>query len=146
MKQSKYTVPENFFIQSGVLPFRKVDGEFEILLITSRKKKRWIFPKGVVEDNLGKKGSAIKEAFEEAGAIGKIIGNSIGELTNNKWGGKCNVRIYPMEVSKTIRHWDEESFRKRKWFTINEALDALTDKSSQKILRQYFKKQAQLIR
>ena len=134
MKENKKSVPENFFIQSGVLPFRKVNGKTEILLITSRKKKKWILPKGVVETELGKKASASKEAFEEAGIIGKIGKNSIGEFTNKKWGGLCRVIIYPMEVSKVLKHWEEESFRRRKWFPVSEVQDAILSKKIGKIV------------
>ena len=140
MKQNNNKVPEYFFVQSGVIPFRKVSGKVEILLITSRNKGKWIFPKGVVETGLGKKASAVKEALEEAGVVGKIVGNSIGEFSNDKWDGICRVVIYPMEVTKTIKHWEEESFRKREWFTVNASMKVISNKNLKRILLEFKKK------
>ncbi len=139
MKQNKNKVPEHFFIQSGVIPFRMIRGKIEVLLITSRKKRKWIFPKGVVEAEIGKKASAEKEALEEAGVVGKIVGDSVGEFLNEKWDGMCRVVIYPMEVMKTVKHWEEESFRNRKWFTLDEALESIYNKELKRILRQFKK-------
>ena len=140
MKQNNNKVPEFFFVQSGVIPYRKNRAKVEILLITSRNKGKWIFPKGVVETALGKKASAEKEALEEAGVVGKITKNSVGEFSNKKWNGICRVVIYPMEVTKTVKHWEEESFRKRKWFSVDEALESISNKNLKNILIEFKKK------
>ena len=58
------------FSQSGVVPYRKKNGELQILLITSIKRKKWILPKGYIEFNLSPFESAKKEAYEEAGVLG----------------------------------------------------------------------------
>ena len=38
-----------FCRQSGVIPYRVRKGNLEILLITSRRERRWIIPKGIIE-------------------------------------------------------------------------------------------------
>ncbi len=58
------------FTQSAIIPYSIKDGELQILLITSIRKKKWIIPKGFIEFNLSAFESAKKEAFEEAGVIG----------------------------------------------------------------------------
>ena len=69
--------PENFYSQSAILPFKKENGEYLILLVTSRNKNKWVIPKGIIEENLSALESAEKEALEEAGITGKIYKKSI---------------------------------------------------------------------
>ena len=45
-------VPEHFYTQSAVIPYRERNGAIEVLMITSRKRKRWVIPKGVREPEL----------------------------------------------------------------------------------------------
>jgi len=112
--------PEYYYNQSGVIPFRVVNGEIKILLITSRRKKHWVIPKGIIEENFDPRESAIKEAHEEAGIIGTIIPSSSGKYSYTKWGGICNVEVYLMEVTEILDDWPE-FHRERKWFSLNEA-------------------------
>ena len=64
--------------QVAALPYRtNVEGEIEVLLISSRGKKRVIIPKGWQESKKPWK-AAEKEAREEAGVVGKIQHSSIG--------------------------------------------------------------------
>jgi phosphohistidine phosphatase len=112
--------PEYYYNQSGVIPFRIVNGKVEILLITSRRKKHWVIPKGIIEMKLDPKESAIKEAHEEAGIKGTLIPSSSGKYSYTKWGGICNVEVYLMEVTEILDNWPE-SHRERKWFSITKA-------------------------
>jgi len=38
--------------QSAVIPYQIVDGEIEIMVITSSTGKRWVIPKGLVEPDM----------------------------------------------------------------------------------------------
>ena len=78
--------------QSGVVPYRWLEGRLEVLLITSLRRGRWIIPKGIVEPDMTPAESAAMEAFEEAGVKGRVGTEPIGEYTVNKWGGVCGVR------------------------------------------------------
>ncbi len=98
----------------------------EIMLITSRRRKRWIIPKGVVEQGLSAPESASKEAFEEAGIRGWVHPNSTGEYHYHKWGGTCRVEVFVLEVEEVLEEWPESSIRQRKWMSI-EAAAALVD-------------------
>ncbi len=129
------TKPEYYYRQSAVIPFKILNGKIEVLLVTSRKKKRWIFPKGIIEEGLLPQESAAKEALEEAGILGEVYNESLGKYKYKKWGGKCKVLVYPMKVSTILGRWVEESMRDRKWMTIEEATELIKEKKLKKILK-----------
>lgn len=54
--------PEWFYRQSGVIPYRWQQEELQVLLITNRRNRRWVIPKGIVEPELSPAASAVKEA------------------------------------------------------------------------------------
>lgn len=122
------TKPEYWYKQSAVIPFRINDKQIEILIIKSRSNKRWIVPKGIIEENLTARTSAEKEAFEEAGVRGKIIGNKIGSYIYQKWGGSCSVKVYLLLVDEILDDW-EENFRERKWILLGEIKNYIEDKN-----------------
>ena len=122
--------------QSAVIPFRLDNNRFKILLITSINSRKWIIPKGVIEDHLSPQESARKEAFEEAGVTGEVLDILIGEYRYNKWGGTCNVRVYPLYVTNYYDDWPEAGQRKRQWVSINKAVE-LVEKEE---IKQLFKK------
>ena len=105
---------KNKYLQSGVIPIRNNN---EVLIITTSKKK-WIFPKGIIEQNLTSEESAKKEAYEEAGIQGDI-GEKFGEFNYKKWNGICNVELFLLENIIELDEWPE-NFRQRKWVKINE--------------------------
>lgn len=127
------TVPEHFYRQSAALPFRSDRGSLEILLITSRRKKRWVIPKGVVELDLDPATSAVKEALEEAGIKGQISPRSIGSYQYEKWGGSCSVEVYALAVETTYDAWPE-SYRVRHWLDPVEAADRVNEPELKKII------------
>jgi len=122
------------YTQSGVLPI--YDGK--IVIITSRKKKRWIIPKGIVEPNMTPRESAQQEAYEEAGLVGKIKKKQIGKYRVKKWDGICTVEIYPMIVEKLLDDWEEKSFRKRKLVFPEDAASLIKNKDLKEIILNYF--------
>lgn len=123
-----------FFNQSGVIPYRIINGKIEILLITSRSKKKWIIPKGLIENGLSEKESAANEALEEAGVEGFIHSTKIGTYKVEKWNGQCNVQVYLMCVEKIHESWLEAYLRKRKWFSINEISETVKREKLREII------------
>lgn len=107
--------------QFGALCFRVSDGQVEFLLITSRRRKRWIIPKGWPENGKTPAEAAATEAYEEAGVSGKIYNSPLGVYTYQKeFGGDglpCVVITYPLLVKKRHSDYPERSERKRKWFS-----------------------------
>ena len=78
------TKPSWLYRQSGVIPFRTIDDELRVMLITSSGGKRWVIPKGVVERNLSPKESAVQEALEEAGITGRASEEPVGAYEYEK--------------------------------------------------------------
>lgn len=130
-------VPDYFYKQSGVISYRIKEGKLQILLITSRKKKRWIIPKGVIEPYMTPQQSAEQEAYEEAGVFGRITEGPVGVYEVEKWGGVCTVTVYPMQVTKVYEDWMESDFRKRKWMTPEKALEKCENKNIRQMIRNF---------
>ncbi|HEY1934850.1 MAG TPA: NUDIX hydrolase [Acetobacteraceae bacterium] len=72
-------------VQYGALPYSlNKAGEIEVLLLTSRTRRRWIIPKGWPIKGLKPAKSAAREAFEEAGVRGTVSGKPLGRFTYDK--------------------------------------------------------------
>ncbi len=126
--------PDYYYTQSAAIPYRHRKGKLEVLLITSRKKKRWIIPKGIVEPTLGAPDSAAKEAWEEAGVAGIIHPEPLGVYTYEKWGGRCTVTVYTLKVETEFAHWPEED-RNREWVSVQEAASRVREKDLKTMIR-----------
>jgi len=126
--------PDYFYNQSGVIPFRRDTSGLKILLITSLHRKRWIIPKGIIEDDLSPQESAEKEAFEEAGIKGRMYENEIGEYQYRKWGGICTVKVFLFEVSELLETWPESVARHRKWVSVEDAGKLVKEKPLKQLI------------
>ena len=111
--------------QVGALPWRRRDGELQILLVTSRASRRWLIPKGWPIRNLVDSNAAKQEAFEEGGVEGCIRREPMGRFTYVKriGGGTrlCQVTVYPLLVQRELPDWPERLERARQWFDRVEA-------------------------
>lgn len=114
------TRPDGYYRQSAVIPYRVRDGGLEFLLITSRKRKRWVLPKGIHEPHLSAGESAAQEALEEAGVRGRVSAQPVGRYDYRKWGGTCTVEVYTLGVEEVLERWPEQ-FRTREWLPPEEA-------------------------
>ena len=121
--------------QSGVIPWRTADGRIDILLISSRAQHHWVIPKGVIELGLSPNESAAKEAYEEAGVGGAVSMEPLGIYRYPKWGGICEVQVFPMEVNTVLEDWPEKNFRQREWLDIDRAIDRVQEEELKDLLR-----------
>ena len=128
--------PSVHYPQSGVIPVRMVNGEIEILLITTNTRKHWTIPKGLIEDGMSAAESAVQEAYEEAGIRGELHKTSVGYYQYQKWGGTCEVEVFLMAVTQLLNHWPEAYFRKRMWCSIDDARAMVKHKGLGDILGQ----------
>jgi len=128
-------VPDYFFTQSAVLPYRRRDNKLEVMIIASRRGTRWVLPKGVKEPELSLRDSASKEALEEAGIRGDLDQEPIGHYDYAKWGGVCSVAVFPMAVIECIpdAEW-EENHRERRWVSVKEARRLLDEPALRKLV------------
>lgn len=122
-----------YYRQSAAIPFRIDPENLKVLIITSRKRKRWIIPKGGIESSLSPADSAAKEALEEAGIIGQVSSRPIGNYRYSKWGGRYTVEVYPLQVKRLLNHWPE-NFRDRKWVSLETAISRMLEPELKKIL------------
>lgn len=120
------TKPAWWYRQSGVVPVRVSPEGPEVLVVTSRRKKRWIVPKGIVEPDLSPAASAAKEAWEEAGVRGRVLGAALGAYEYEKWGGTCTVEVFLMRVDEVAGVWPEAD-RSRQWLTVEGAAGVLRE-------------------
>ncbi|WP_112324245.1 NUDIX hydrolase [Oceanibium sediminis] len=132
--------------QIAALPIKwDKKGKMKVLIITSRGTGRWIMPKGWTMDGKKPWRAAEIEALEEAGAVGHISSEQIGEYHYKKVmsSGKklrCRVRVYPMIVEKLKRNWKERNERKRKWVSAKTAAKRVWEPELAELLRSLSKK------
>lgn len=117
--------PKHDVDQASAIPFRRKKDAIEFCLITSSNNGHWIFPKGMIDPGDTALETALKESEEEAGLIGEIIGEPLGEYTYNKWGQKLRVVAMLMEVTASQDDWQEDHVRNRCWVSLETALDRL---------------------
>jgi 8-oxo-dGTP pyrophosphatase MutT (NUDIX family) len=129
--------------QIGAVPYRKVGGGFEVLLITSRETRRWVIPKGWPMPHLADYNAARQEALEEAGIEGKMGRKSIGSYyyVKRKKSGKLlpvTVVVYAMEVTLLLDEWPEKNERKRHWFAAKEAVGLVQEEGLRAVIEATF--------
>jgi 8-oxo-dGTP pyrophosphatase MutT (NUDIX family) len=118
-----------------VIPLRRRGGKAEVLLVTSRKGKRWVIPKGVIDEGSSPAESAAREAWEEAGIRGVLSKGEAGCYRYEKWGGVCTVRVFLLTVEEEADRWPESGTRKREWLGIEEAAARIDEEDLRGLIR-----------
>lgn len=121
---------------AGCIPVRNAkpgcsaDG-VQVLLITSRGGKGWVFPKGGWEDDETVDAAAMRETVEEAGVRGSLEEPILGtfwfqsmkqERLHNVHQGRCVAHIFVMHVQEELELWPECKDRNRYWVPLRDAL------------------------
>jgi 8-oxo-dGTP pyrophosphatase MutT (NUDIX family) len=125
--------------QFGALCWRRRNGKVQVLLVTTRKSKRWIIPKGWPQDGATPAQAAITEAWEEAGVKGKVRTICIGIFSYLKGlpGDEtlpCVVAVFPVKVTSLANDWPEKKMRKRKWVSPKKAAALVSERELAGIL------------
>ena len=120
--------------QACVIPFRHLGKEISYCVITSYDNKRWIFPKGFVDGDESLEETGLKEAFEEAGLRGRVLGPPLGRYVYSKWGSVMDVTVLLMEVGRADESWLED-VRLRRWTSGAEALKLIGKPELREMLR-----------
>ncbi|MFN4353044.1 NUDIX hydrolase [Parvibaculum sp.] len=117
--------------QAGAIPYSIVDGQVAVLLVTSRRTGRWLFPKGGLMEGLTAHESAAREALEEAGVEGDVLATPLGTWRSIKRRGvhvtPIEVDMFPLRVTRQLDNWQEQSQRRRHWASLREAQQLLRD-------------------
>ena len=128
--------------QFGALCYRVTDGKVQILLITSRRTKRWIIPKGWPENDMTPGESAANEAMEEAGVAGKLRERPFGVYCYEKTveagdNFPCIVTVYALKVKMILTDYAEKSERRRKWFSRKDASKHVFEPDLARLLKSF---------
>ena len=127
--------------QVAALCCRDTQTGTQLLLITSRDTGRWIIPKGWPIEGLDDAGSALQEAWEEAGVrTADISPDPIGTYKYDKMlkdGASIPIltQVYRAEVHELSDTYPESDQRQRRWFAPAEAADLVDEPELKEILR-----------
>jgi 8-oxo-dGTP pyrophosphatase MutT (NUDIX family) len=122
----------NSSLQYAALPYRRGKVGLEVMLITSRETGRWVIPKGWPAPELAPGLSAAQEAMEESGLVGQVSEQPIGCYYYSKRlpdgsAVYCTVEVFAFAVEKQMRTWPEKAERRTRWFTPQDAADAVQE-------------------
>jgi 8-oxo-dGTP pyrophosphatase MutT (NUDIX family) len=136
-------------IQYAALPYRFTpSAALEILLVTSRRSKRWIIPKGWPIKGLRPAKSAAREAFEEAGVTGKVGTKSLGLFNYEKLLEEdgievnCEVKVFPLLVKRQSETWPEFEQRLIQWVDPGKAVSMIKEPELKKPVATFAKRAA----
>jgi 8-oxo-dGTP pyrophosphatase MutT (NUDIX family) len=119
--------------QAGAIIVGERAGKPAVLLVTSRHfPENWIFPKGHVERGETLEAAALREAEEEAGITGVVIGRA-GALSFTS--GRTTYRVHHFVV-RTRDAGVPEDGRRLMWCSYADALRRLTFEDSRALLRE----------
>jgi 8-oxo-dGTP pyrophosphatase MutT (NUDIX family) len=128
--------------QYAALPYRETANGLELLLITTRRTRRWIVPKGWPMDGRAPHDAAAREALEEAGVCGEIGDKPIGSyryFKERKTGElvPCKVDVFALKVKQQRKNWAEKDARELRWCSLNEALTCVGEPGLRQIIRRF---------
>ena len=122
------------FLEAGALAFRRTKRRgLEILLISKRRTHKWGIPKGRLVPQLSFAENAAKEAFEEAGIIGRISSDAVGVFRARKRADNplvpsvIEVWVYLLEVTIIRAKWPEKGKRQTRWVSCDQAARELRE-------------------
>lgn len=128
--------------QFAALCYRIKNDKTQVLLVTSRGRRRWILPKGWPERGLTPAQGAMREAWEEAGVKGQPIDVCLGVFSYLKLDAKparlpCLALVFPVKVRKLVKDYPEAGQRRRKWVSPKRAASMVAEVELKEILRNF---------
>ncbi len=119
--------------QHAALCYRRSTSDApEVLLITSRDTGRWVLPKGWPKKSENGGECALREAFEEAGVVGRLTGDCAGVFGYDKTmqsapARPCLVTVHVIEAMRLDYGFPERGLRRLQWFTPDAAASAVDE-------------------
>ena len=122
-------------------PYRVRADDLEILLVTTRKKRRWSVPKGWPIKRSTPQPTALIESYEEAGVRGNIREIQIGRFRKRreikKKSVRCEVHIFPLEVTRQQEDWPERQQRSRIWIAPRKAAKLVRKSGLRRVIKEF---------
>lgn len=125
--------------QCAALPIRERDGQVHVLLITTRGRGRWVIPKGWAEKGVAAHDLAAREAFEEAGLLGRAGEQPLGVYWYRKRlpDGRrttCEVAVFALAVDARAEDWPERGQRRKRWVPPAKAAELVSERGLAELL------------
>jgi 8-oxo-dGTP pyrophosphatase MutT (NUDIX family) len=120
--------------QSAAIPV--LDGR--VCMVTSRSGRRWVFPKGQIDPGHTPSEAALLEAWEEAGVVGTLDPEPVGNYVYEKDNIPHHVLVFRMRVIEVHDVWPERDLREREWLTVAEAIERVEESGLRELLRLAF--------
>ena len=118
---------------------RRNNGGYQVLLITSRDRGRWIIPKGWRAKSLKDHQAAAREAHEEAGVSGTVRAKPIGNYAYRKISDagvrSLQVAVFLLHVRRERNDWKERNQRRRAWFDLRAAIKEVEEPALRTLIK-----------
>lgn len=128
--------------QVAALAYRvEADRSLRILVLTSLDTRRTIIPKGWSMKGIKDHAAAAREAFEEAGVVGKVSGKAVGKY--HYWKRRkdffsfVRVDVYPLKVQTLVEDYPEAGLRQHAWLTPDEAALLIDEPKLSTLVRRF---------
>lgn len=125
----------------GIVPFRKEEGAWKVLLILHREGNHWGFPKGKANPGESPLESATRELKEETGLIVSEVLRKEPLKEQYQFRRKKQfilkiVQYFPAFVEGSL-NLQEEEIRDAVWVTVPDAMKKLSFKEARHILQEF---------
>jgi 8-oxo-dGTP pyrophosphatase MutT (NUDIX family) len=119
--------------QAGAVVFRTDGGSVRILLVRSRKHPGvWVFPKGHLEAGESHADAALREAEEEAGILGTVVGRTGSTLMFQSGDESVAVEYYLVHLTADA---PSPEGREKVWLSPDETFEHLGFQNARDLLR-----------
>ncbi|MGZ3404342.1 MAG: NUDIX hydrolase [Phenylobacterium sp.] len=131
-------------IQYAALPYRLQGGRLWILLISSRRTRRWVIPKGWPTEGRAPHVGAAIEAMEEAGVSGEISDKALGSFQYLKDDENLTVQVlvFPLRVDEQVLRFKERGQRIATWFPVRRAARLVAEPSLRRLILDFAEAQS----
>jgi len=145
MEKKKNRLDDGRYLQVAALTYRIEHGHLQVLLVTSRRTRRWVLPKGWPMPGKTLPEAAMQEAYEEAGIKGHIHPDPVGcyfyqknDMGKNKdKTGLFRVAVYALALSSQRADWPEREERSLEWLSPGAAAARVREPDLQKLLVEF---------
>lgn len=116
---------------AGAMAYKKEEGKFFFLIVSSSDGGNWVLPKGHVEYNEDPQDTVIRELKEETGVLGKVNG-VIASQSIRLHGEDSVVQYYLVEA---VGNLDPDEHRIVKWVDEQTALHHFSFEDTKEVFK-----------
>lgn len=107
----------------------------KVCLVSSRNRKRWVFPKGSIPKGKTLAEAALQEAWEEAGITGSLGAQPLGTYSYVKNKKPYLVTVFAMSVTRQTDIFPEQFIRSKRWVSVPEAMEMVSECELKELLQ-----------